>query len=61
MTFLLKNPTECNLYLVREFYANWDPREWDSKVKIIGQVVTFMDKDLNVILDATEVDSEPLK
>lgn len=49
------------MHLVREIYANWDPREQDSKVKILGQLVTFRNHDLNVLLGVLDVDTKQLK
>lgn len=61
MHFLFEHPTECNLSLVCEFYANWDLRCRDSKVKIRGKVVTFTSNTLNILLGMPKVDAEPLK
>lgn len=52
---------ECNLHLVREFYANWDPRDLDFEVNIRGHVVTFTAHDLNVLFGALEADIDPLR
>lgn len=36
MNFLFEKPTVCNLYLIQEFYVNWDPRDPNSEIKIRG-------------------------
>lgn len=60
MNFLFEQPTECNLHLIKEFYANWDPQDPNSEVKIHGLVVTFSAHNLNVILGTLEADTIPL-
>ncbi|KAF3634172.1 hypothetical protein FXO37_26625 [Capsicum annuum] len=50
MNFLFEYPTVCNLSLVWEFYVNWDPRDKDAEVQIMGQVVTFTAHTLNDLL-----------
>lgn len=57
MNFIFEQTTECNLHLIKEFYANWDPRDHNSKRKIHGQVVTFTVHVLNAILGTPEVDT----
>lgn len=61
MTFLFEQQFECNLSLVQEFYASWDPWNKDVKVEIKGWVVTFTTNTLNDILGTPMVYSEPLK
>lgn len=34
MNFIFHQPTECNLHLVREFYANWDPSHPEHLLKV---------------------------
>lgn len=60
MNFLFEKPTEYNVHLIKEFYANWDLRDQNSEVKIHGQV-TFSAHDLNSILGTLEVDSLQLR
>ncbi|PHT66079.1 hypothetical protein T459_30504 [Capsicum annuum] len=38
MNFIFYQPTECNLHLVREFYANWDPSHPEYLLKAYTQV-----------------------
>lgn len=61
MAFVFDQPMECNLYLLREFYANWDPRDPNHEVKIRGKVVTFTAKDLNDLLGTPEADAVQLR
>lgn len=61
MTFVFEQSTKCKQHLVREFYAKWDLRDPDHKVKICGQVFTFTTKDLNELLDILEADAELLR
>ncbi|XP_047266679.1 uncharacterized protein LOC124897641 [Capsicum annuum] len=61
MQFLFYQPYECNLRLVREFYANWDPYNGDSSVQIRGQLVTFTPHTLNVLLGTPDADPQILK
>ncbi|MCD7463138.1 hypothetical protein HAX54_050028, partial [Datura stramonium] len=50
--YIVSEPEECNLTLVREFYANWDTSFKEStKVKIRGQVVHFTSKAFNAFID----------
>lgn len=57
MNFIFEQPTECNTHLIREFYANWDPRDPNLEIKICEKVVTFNAHDLNSILGIHEVDT----
>lgn len=57
MNFIFQHPTECNLYLIRDFNANQDLIDPDSEVKIYRQVMSFTEHDLNSILGIHEVDS----
>ncbi|MCE0482520.1 hypothetical protein HAX54_041331, partial [Datura stramonium] len=42
---------DCNLTLVREFYADWDTSFGEStKIKIRGQVVCFNARSFNALL-----------
>ncbi|XP_016577508.2 uncharacterized protein LOC107875339 isoform X2 [Capsicum annuum] len=61
MNFLFEQPSECNLSLVREFYANWDLRNKDAEVEVRGRVVTFTANCVNDLLGTPVVDAEPLK
>ncbi|MCE3215842.1 hypothetical protein HAX54_003734, partial [Datura stramonium] len=46
--YVFAEPEECNLALVREFYANWDTSFGDNtKIKIQGQVVHFTARSFN--------------
>ncbi|MCD7469883.1 hypothetical protein HAX54_009295, partial [Datura stramonium] len=50
--YIIAEPKECNVTLVREFYANWDTSFGEStKVKIKGQLVRFTYKRFNAFLD----------
>ncbi|MCE2055934.1 hypothetical protein HAX54_043758, partial [Datura stramonium] len=54
--YIFVEPKECNLTLVREFYANWDTSFGESiKVKIRGQVVWFTYKIFNSFLETPAV------
>ncbi|MCD7462323.1 hypothetical protein HAX54_048255, partial [Datura stramonium] len=55
--YIFTEPEECNLTLVRKFYAKWDTlfREI-TKVKIRGQVVRFTYKRFNAFLGIPIVD-----
>ncbi|PHT83989.1 hypothetical protein T459_12432 [Capsicum annuum] len=37
MNLIFHQPTECNLHLVREFYANWDPSHSEHLLKVRGK------------------------
>lgn len=36
MNLIFHQLTECNLYLVREFYANWDPSHPEHFLRFEG-------------------------
>lgn len=61
MTFMFENPTEYNLHLVCEFYANQDPRDPNHEVKVHGKVVKFTAKDINNLLGVYEADVDQLR
>ncbi|MCD9644495.1 hypothetical protein HAX54_032720, partial [Datura stramonium] len=55
--YIFAEPEECNITLVREFYAKWDTSFGEStKVKIRGQVVQFTYKRFNAFLGKPVVD-----
>ncbi|MCD9644868.1 hypothetical protein HAX54_033381 [Datura stramonium] len=61
LNFIFEEPRECNLHLIREFYANWNPTLRSLTVKIRGQVVTFEPHHLNAILGARYTDAHFLR
>lgn len=61
LQFLFGQPFECNLSLMRDFYANSYPYDRDFEVKIRGQVITFNAHTLNAFLRMPEVDPKSLK
>lgn len=61
MTFVFHQPTKCNLHLVREFYANWDPWDPDHEVKFYSRVVKFIAVDINYLLGEPEANANPLR
>ncbi|PHT27520.1 hypothetical protein CQW23_32874 [Capsicum baccatum] len=50
MNFIFHQPTECNLHLVREFYANWDPNHPKHLLKVHWKVIRFTTADVNELL-----------
>lgn len=61
MTFGFYQFMECNLYLVHEFYDNWDPRDLYHKVKVYGKVVRFIAEDITDMLGIPEADANQLR
>lgn len=61
MTFVFHQPTECNLHLVFEFNANWDPRDPHHEVKVHNKVIRFIAANINDLLGVTEADANPLR
>lgn len=61
MKFVFEEPIECNLHLIREFYANWDPQQADFSVQIRGQAMKFEAHVLNTILGTPETDPLQLR
>ncbi|PHU25120.1 hypothetical protein BC332_03452 [Capsicum chinense] len=59
MSLLFKQSGVCNLSLVQEFYANWNPK--DSEVEVCDHVITFTANTFNELLGAPYVDPDPLK
>ncbi|KAF3617515.1 hypothetical protein FXO38_12186 [Capsicum annuum] len=41
MNFIIHQPAECNLHLVREFYANWDPSHPEHLLKVLVSDMEF--------------------
>ncbi|MCE3050208.1 hypothetical protein HAX54_046630 [Datura stramonium] len=52
-------PGDCNLNMVREFLANWMPKERQNQVKIRGQIIDYAPKALNRLLGTLNVDPQP--
>uniref|UniRef100_M1DJE3 Putative plant transposon protein domain-containing protein n=1 Tax=Solanum tuberosum TaxID=4113 RepID=M1DJE3_SOLTU len=51
LRFMFENPGDCNLTLVREFYANWNTEtRFNKTVPIRGKDVRFTAKLLNLLL-----------
>ncbi|MCD7458900.1 hypothetical protein HAX54_039572 [Datura stramonium] len=50
---------DCNLNMVREFFANWMPKERSNQVKIRGQIIAFVPISLNRLLGTPHVDPQP--
>ena len=61
MNFIFHQPTECNLHLVREFYANWEPSDPDHELKICGKVIRFTAADINELLGIPEANPNFLR
>ncbi|MCD7460847.1 hypothetical protein HAX54_044595, partial [Datura stramonium] len=61
MDFIFNKPRECNLHMVRDFYANWDPTLCIHTIKIQGQVIQFEEHPLNAILGTPDTDPHPLR
>lgn len=61
MNFLFEHPTECKLHLIKELYANWEPIDPNSKLKIHWYIVIVMAHVVNEILEIPEVDAVPLR
>lgn len=61
MTFVFTHPTECNLHLVYEFYANWGPQDQDHEVKVCSKVVRFTAADINDFLGVPEAGTYHLR
>ncbi|MCE2055024.1 hypothetical protein HAX54_041804 [Datura stramonium] len=59
LDFMFNAPGDCNLNMVREFLANWMPKENLNQVKIRGQIIEFAPKDLNRLLGTPNVDPQP--
>lgn len=57
MNFIFYQPTECNLHLVHDFYANWDPSDPDHELKIRGKKVQFTATDINDLLGIPEANA----
>ncbi|MCE3215100.1 hypothetical protein HAX54_000810 [Datura stramonium] len=50
---------DCNLNMVREFLANWMPKERSNQVKIRGKIIEFSPMDLNRLLGTPHVNPQP--
>ncbi|PHU30473.1 hypothetical protein BC332_02566 [Capsicum chinense] len=61
MNFIFHQPTECNLHLVREFYANWDPSHPDHLLKVHEKVICFTAVDINELLGIPEANPNLLR
>ncbi|PHT72851.1 hypothetical protein T459_23636 [Capsicum annuum] len=61
MNFIFHQPTECNLYLVHDFNANWDPSDPDHELKIHGKKVHFIAMDINDLLGMPKADTNQLR
>lgn len=49
---------ECNLHMVREFYANWTPETRSQYVTVRGTTMPISPKSINDLLGTTE-DADP--
>ncbi|MCD7459727.1 hypothetical protein HAX54_041782 [Datura stramonium] len=56
--FVFDAPSECNLNMVREFFAYWMPKESSNQVKIRGQIIEFAPIALNRLLGTPHVDPQ---
>ncbi|KAG5581284.1 hypothetical protein H5410_051911 [Solanum commersonii] len=59
MEFLFVDPAECNLHMVREFYANWALKARSHYVMVQGRNVPITPISINDIL-GTPQDADPL-
>lgn len=61
MTFVFVQPTDCNLYLIHEFFANWDPKDLYPELKVLGKVIKLTTKVINHLLGVLEENEEQLR
>ncbi|KAF3629434.1 hypothetical protein FXO38_05422 [Capsicum annuum] len=61
INFIFHEPTESNLHLIREFYANWDPNNPDHELKVCGKLIHFTAANINELLGIPEVNPNFLK
>ncbi|MCD9559431.1 hypothetical protein HAX54_017388, partial [Datura stramonium] len=52
---------KCNLNIMREYFANWKPKERTNQVKIKGQIVNFTSVALNRLLGTPIIEPQPMK
>ncbi|MCD9641697.1 hypothetical protein HAX54_028085 [Datura stramonium] len=57
--FVFDTPGDFNFNMVREFLANWMPKERSNQVKIRGQIIEFAPMALNRLLGTPNVDPQP--
>ncbi|MCD7457799.1 hypothetical protein HAX54_036193 [Datura stramonium] len=57
--FVFEAPGDCNFNMVREFLANWMPKERSNQVKIRGQIIKFASMALNRLLGTPHIDPQP--
>ncbi|MCD9560991.1 hypothetical protein HAX54_019858 [Datura stramonium] len=57
--FMFNAPSDGNLNMVREFLANWMPKERSNQVKTKGKIIEFSPKALNRLLGTPNVDPQP--
>ncbi|KAH0636011.1 hypothetical protein KY285_035712 [Solanum tuberosum] len=50
MDFIFAEPKDCNLHMVREFYANWEPEARSHYVTVQGRNVLITPSSINDIL-----------
>jgi hypothetical protein len=57
LQFIFEDQGECNLTLVREFYANWNTEQSNSnKVEVRGKTIRFTTRALNEFLGSPHCD-----
>uniref|UniRef100_M1D8Y2 Putative plant transposon protein domain-containing protein n=1 Tax=Solanum tuberosum TaxID=4113 RepID=M1D8Y2_SOLTU len=58
LSFIFDNPGDCNLMLVREFYANWLTETKYKNVPVRGKDVKFSARNLNELLGTPNCDPD---
>uniref|UniRef100_M1DBM0 Putative plant transposon protein domain-containing protein n=1 Tax=Solanum tuberosum TaxID=4113 RepID=M1DBM0_SOLTU len=58
LRFIFDNPGDCNLMLVREFYANWLTETKYKTVSVEGKDVKFSTRILNELLGTPNCDPD---